>query len=269
MTPPPFTVHDLEVALRDLAAHLDLGRRATPAGQADLVAAVLGRIENVEGAPSATSARRGRPEWFHRRHPRLVFAAIALAVVVTSVLAITPTRHAVARWFGIGGVRITQTDTTLPPATGATTSSVSASTPIDLDTIARALAFRVRVPSPALAGAPTGATVDPAVPSGLIEIRYGEFTLVELASQPGAPPVLEKVLGPGTTTRTVTVTGRPGVWISGDPHQIAYNASDGDFTTDTVRRAGNVLLWEDHGVTYRIEGLASLDTALAIANSLH
>ena len=35
-----------------------------------------------------------------------------------------------------------------------------------------------------------------------------------------------------------------------------------------VRRAGDVLLWEEGGVTYRIEGAPSLDEALAVAGSL-
>jgi hypothetical protein len=271
MTLPPFADHDLEDALRDLGQHIDLGRRATPIGQADLVTAVLARIENLDQQTLSTvSPRHGYRQRFNRRHPRVLVAAVAVVVVLTAVLAITPTRHAVARWFGIGAVRITQTDSTLPTVSESTEPSISApSTSFDLDTVARALPFRVRVPDPALAGAPIAATVDPAVPSGLIEIRYDEFTLVELASQTGLPPVVEKLLGPGTTTETVTVEGRPGVWISGAPHQVASIDPNGNFTIDTVRRAGNVLLWEDDAVTYRIEGLPSLDAALAIAASLH
>ena len=53
--------------------------------------------------------------------------------------------------------------------------------------------------------------MDPAVPSGLIEVRYPGFTLVELASQPGGAPVLAKFLGPGTETAPVTVAGQPGL----------------------------------------------------------
>ena len=49
---------------------------------------------------------------------------------------------------------------------------------------------------------------------------------------------------------------------------IGYVDRSGRFITDTVRRSGAVLMWERGGVTYRIEGLRSLDDAQAAAATL-
>jgi hypothetical protein len=84
-----------------------------------------------------------------------------------------------------------------------------------------------------------------------------------------AETALKKVTGsqPGTTYEPVTVEGAQGFWISGEPHVIAYLEPDGDIRSETVRLAGNVLLWETGGVTYRIESTLSRAKAIAIAES--
>ncbi len=66
----------------------------------------------------------------------------------------------------------------------------------------------------------------------------------------------------------MSVDGHEGLWISGAPHTIAYLDPDGRYDTDSVRRAGNVLLWVGSGVTYRIEGLDTLAQAMAQARAL-
>jgi hypothetical protein len=61
----------------------------------------------------------------------------------------------------------------------------------------------------------------------------------------------------------------PGYWLTGAPHVISYVDADGVVVDETVRLAGNVLLWEQDGVTFRIESLLSRAEALEIASSLH
>ena len=61
------------------------------------------------------------------------------------------------------------------------------------------------------------------------------------------------------------MNGGPGVWLAGRPHQVIYRDADGEIRDDAVRLAGNVLLWEQDGLTLRLEGAASLDDALAYA----
>jgi hypothetical protein len=81
-------------------------------------------------------------------------------------------------------------------------------------------------------------------------------------------PYVFKFLGPGTTARLLRVNGRPGVYISGAPHQLLIQESTGMVQTDRVRLSGNVLLWQQGPVTVRIEGARTLGAALALAQSL-
>ena len=168
---------DLEVGLRDLGTHLDVGSAAL----ADVVVARL--------------ADGGRPT-DRRPDPRrmLQLAAAILVVTLAGLAALPPTREAIADWLGVGAVRITRTDR--PPPTGR---------PDRAD-----LSFDARRPDQALAGPPLAVAVDPRVATGLLEIRYRAFTLVQLASAPGEPPVLEKFVGGGTSVRPTTVTGTTG-----------------------------------------------------------
>ncbi len=111
-----------------------------------------------------------------------------------------------------------------------------------------------------------GVEVDTGHRAPLVVLRYPRFTIVEVASSGNNGPVLRKVLG-SVPADDVAVNGVPGLWIKG-AHEIGFLDRDGNFETDTVRRAGPVLLWEQGTVTYRIEGLTRLADAQAIAASL-
>jgi hypothetical protein len=288
MTSPPIDPPDdvLEGWLRDLGAHLDLGPGETSEGRAALVAAVLEGIDDTAGdtaggtagdtagdsADDTAGGSGGGPAWSARRgqgfRSHRVLAAAAIVIVALAVLlAVAPAREAIADWFGIGSVRITRSDA--PPSTeepaGRTTTPSSLT---DLDDLDRLLPFEPGLPDPDRYGRPQGVLVDPAVPSGLVELRYEGFSLVEVASAPGELPVLTKQLGPGTEVTGVTVRGVDGIWLTGDVHEIMTIRPDGEVAVDTLRRAGDVLLWEEGGVTYRIEGLDSLDAALDVASSI-
>lgn len=63
---------------------------------------------------------------------------------------------------------------------------------------------------------------------------------------------------------TVTVNGREGFWIEGG--MLTVDASDPFWTYQ--RRSGNVLLWVQDGITYRMESSLSLEEALAVAESM-
>jgi hypothetical protein len=63
------------------------------------------------------------------------------------------------------------------------------------------------------------------------------------------------------------VGGRPGFWVSG-AHQVGVLDRSGAFATDTVRLAGDTLLWQDGEVTYRLESGLDRDDAVAAAASL-
>ncbi len=74
-----------------------------------------------------------------------------------------------------------------------------------------------------------------------------------------------KGLGPGTTVEQVKVGGAPGDWIQGQPHFVFYRDAQGNYRQDTVRLAGNTLIWVEGDVTLRLEAQLGRDAALAIA----
>jgi hypothetical protein len=78
---------------------------------------------------------------------------------------------------------------------------------------------------------------------------------------------IKKLSADRTAIQFVTVNGKPAYWLSGEPHQIVYLVGPSS-VPERTRLAGNVLLWEQGGVTYRIEGPRTLEEALRIAASL-
>jgi hypothetical protein len=79
------------------------------------------------------------------------------------------------------------------------------------------------------------------------------------------PSLLGKVVGPGTTMENVVVNGQPGVWLAGQPHLVFYRETSGNIQQETLRLAGNTLVWNESGLAYRVEAPISRDGALAIA----
>lgn len=247
---------ELEARLYDLGPVLSV-----PTGDA-LMDVVLDRVEQID------HDRPGRV----RRHRRLVVALVAAAVALLALLAYPPTRTAIADRLGIGAVRFTvdQSNPSSPP--GPATPGPVATTPTQ-QALAEAQAevsFPIRLPDPALAGAPVHVETepDPPVPGGLVSVAFERFTLTEVAAQPDQQAVVNKDLGSDTRLELLTVNGRDGAWIAGAPHAWAYLDPAGAVRTETIRRAGNVLLWEQGGVTFRIEGLESKADALQMAASL-
>jgi hypothetical protein len=218
----------------------------------------------------------------------LQIAAVFLIVLAAFVAAFAPARRAVARWFGIGVVEVRTSPTTLPLPTVTSTvpvvyRSVATATSVPskpdtsgpetsaLDPLASArslLSFTPSLPRADVSGPAQEVSVDSTIPGGLLIVRFGRFTLVEVGTSGDQIPVMTKIRGPGTDVEDVTVKGRPGLWLSGAPHQIAMIDRDGEFRLDTVRQAGNVLIWMVEDVTFRIEGLADKASALAIAESM-
>lgn len=245
---------DLEVALTDLADHLDV---PDTTHSADALARRL----------AALDAGRSRRPRVHALRP----AAAAIAVVCIGVAAIAPARDAVAGWLGIGSVEVRRTEgplPTVPSTTGGTTGTTSSTRPpvavVDLAAARRAVQFEILTPRDA--PEPTRVSVDRRVPGGLVVLTYDHFTLVEVASVQNQPPTLAKLVGDAPVEH-VTVNGREGLWIA-SPHRIAYLDRNGNYRPDTIRRTGPVLMWERDGVTYRVEGPHTMDEAMTIANTI-
>ena len=235
------------------------------------------RIDWPNGADLTRSVRAAIDEEGQRRAPwrTLAYAAAFVGLLsIVSLLSFPGVRTAVADFLGIGGVRI---DTRGPAPTPA--AELDLGEPVSLAQARDSVSFEVRLPD-ALRG-PDSVWLDSGVTGGQVALAYESSP--DLPPAPGtnlgalitqfpeaevALDALEKTTGPRTSFEPVRVDGNPGLWISGKPHVIAYLTPDGEVRNETVRLAGDVLLWASDGVTYRIESTLSRAEALAIAESL-
>jgi hypothetical protein len=77
-----------------------------------------------------------------------------------------------------------------------------------------------------------------------------------------------KLLGRGSSTELTDVAGSEAVWLSGGDHAVFYLGGDGAEQYRSGRLAGNVLVWREGGVGYRLEAAVSLREAIDLAESL-
>jgi hypothetical protein len=237
---------ELELELRQLGAAIEFPEPP------DLVTRVRGQLG---GAPD-----RG---WAPRR---LVAVALAVLVVaVAAVMAVPSARTAVLEWLGIRGVSVTRVET-LPEVGLLRTRDLGERITL---AEARRRAPWIVEPRSADIGLPDQVYLSTAVPGDQVTFVWGTRRKVQLLmTQTPGEAVAEKMLAPGTGVEPAEVNGKPGVWMSGDPHAIIYRDERGQFREELSRLARNTLLWQDGQLTVRIEGDLSKDEALEIARSV-
>jgi hypothetical protein len=80
--------------------------------------------------------------------------------------------------------------------------------------------------------------------------------------------IMAKAIGPGTTLDAVPLGSGVAYYLAGQPHQFFFRDPAGNIQPETLRLAGNTLLWEEGGITYRLEAQVGLEEAVRIASSL-
>ncbi len=233
----------------------------------------LGAALEMPPAPDVVPAVLARlPARRRRRRPGRRMLALALAatlLVAGGAMAAPPTRHFILRILGLRGVQIERvprlSEPPAHPRVPARPSSAGArlglGRRIPLAAARRAASFTALVPP----GSPVAYLGDD-VPGGRISFLSGRVLIIEFRGT--ATPFIFKVLGPGTKVTRVRVDGRPGLYLSGAPHQVLFQSPTGQVEPDRVRLAGNVLLFEHGELTVRIEGTHTLGQALTLARSL-
>lgn len=213
--------------------------------------------------------------------PRLAWIALALVVVSLAAALLTPDVQAFVRYIlRIGNVGIVL-------ATPTPTSPTQANTPAptQLPTVLETLAGRTT-----LLDARTQATFPlklPTYPSDLgppdlVYLQDPRSMVVMAWLDPNQPGVAQLSLfqfieGAGLAEKMVThpevveqttVNGKPAAWVRG-PHTLTFQ--EPNRTTDFQQHMlveGNVLLWQNNLVTYRLETTLPKDEAIKIAESL-
>ena len=166
---------ELELELRDLAAHLDIPAAPSLAGR------VVSRLDR------------------RRRRRRVLAVALATGVAALAVaLAVPQSRAALLRFFHIRGATVTLVDR-LPPLT----THVSLGVPVALD----ATSFRLALPS-------GRRPVQVYAGDGGYWLRYRGLLIYEFESGPGTQMLKKAAIGT-TDVEYVRVGSEPGIWIGG------------------------------------------------------
>jgi hypothetical protein len=244
-------VPELERDLRALGAAVEFP--PTP----PLAAAVQARIAT---APTARVVAWRRP---------VALALVALAAAVGAVMAVPSARTAVLEWLGLRGVSIVRVPETRPVPPGG---DLALGDEVTLAEARRSADFRIRLPREL--GEPDAVFFSASeAPGGHLSLVYGSGEEVELLLTQFRARIdeefLQKTVGPRTTAERVTVQrSSPAFWIEGEPHEIFYVDANGQVLPDTARLAGNTLLWQVGDVTFRLEGIETMEEAVRVARSV-
>lgn len=264
MTREPMREHELEAALTDLGERLAYPR---PTRLGD---AVLARL----------SEPRPRRWWDAVLSPRYALApamATLLLILVISLAAVPGVRAAADELLRLRGIDIYRTAAT-PSAPAASAAVPFPGQRVTLEE-ARIRAPFLRAPADARLGVPDHVYVDQTGAGDRVTLVYVRRPDIPVSREAGVSAVVvafrgrideslfAKVALPGTRVEEVTVNGGRGYWLEGNPHQFFYRDAAGNPSPETLRLAGNTLLWEQGGVTFRLEAQLTRDDALRIATT--
>jgi hypothetical protein len=264
MTREPMREHELEATLTDLGERLAYPRPTR------LAAAVRARL----------SEPRQRRWWDAVLSPRYSFApaiATLLLILVMSLAAVPEVRAAADEFLRLRGIDIFRSAAT-PSAPAASPALPFPGDRVSLEEARRRAPF-LRAPADARLGAPDQVYVDQTGAGDRVTLVYVSRPEIPVSREAGVSAVVvafrgqidESLMGkvalPGTRVEEATVNGGRGFWLEGTPHQFFYKDAAGNPSPETLRLAGNTLLWEQGGVTFRLEAQLSRDDALGIATS--
>jgi hypothetical protein len=264
MTREPMPEQELEATLADLGERLAYPR---PTRLADGVRARL-------------REPRSRRWWDRLRSPRYAFApalATLVLILVVSLAAVPDVRALADNFLRLRGIDIFRTTTT-PSAPAASPLLLFPGERVSLED-ARSRAPFLRVPTDARLGAPDQVYIDQTQAGDRVTLVYVSRASIPVSRNAGVSAVVVvfrghvdeslfgKATAPGTTIEEVTVGGARGFWIEGAPHQFFYRDAAGNPQPETLRLAGNTLLWEQSDATFRLEAQIGRDEAIRIGAS--
>jgi hypothetical protein len=189
------------------------------------------------------------------RRPLTLALAFALLVALAAAFAVPQSRGAILRFFDLGAVTIVRVDRL--PAAEQRPLSVGIGNEVSLADAKRALNGTLLVPR--LDPPPPAYSRGPGTVSFVFSYHGEPVLLNEFGYGEG---FLKKLAMGGTSVEGAGFDGAAGIWISGAAHDVFYPGA-------SPRLAGNVLVWERNGVTYRLEGHSlTKDDAISLARSL-
>ena len=237
---------ELETDLRSLGRELEYP--STP----PLAEAVAARLEPRRAGPGRLFGRR-----------RIAIAVAIVLAAFAAVLAASPgARSAFLELFGIEGAAVYRVERTpdvnryAPLVHGEAVALEEAARSVDFDLLLPPTGDRRPIERVFLDRIVGAVSVVYCCPDVLLTQFRGE-TL----------PYVQKFAGPDVQVEHLSVNGDPGIWIEG-PHAVVFRDASGVVRQDELRLAGNVLLWERGGITFRLEGDIDRDDAVRLAEQL-
>ena len=219
----------------------------------DLVAlAVVVDLPAERDLAPAVLARLRKPKYAGRWRRAAGIAALVLVVGLAATMAVPDARTAVLRFLGIKGATVIRVDELPPAATAPTEYGES----VGIAEAERVVGFR-----PLLIDGrdPDDVRIDRFSPS-FIMLLYGEPELrLRLIQIVGGTIEKYALIG---AARGAREGGRPAGDLGGRPSTSSPACSG------CPRLAGNVLLWEQDGLTLRLEGRFTKEQALDLARSV-
>jgi len=261
MAREPMREQELEATLTDL------GERLAYPQPTRLAAAVRARLNEP----------RPRHWWEAVRSPRYAFAPAVATLVLILVVSLAAMPAAADLFLRLRGIDIFRTTAT-PSVPAASPAVPFPGERVSLDQ-ARARAPFLRAPADARLGAPDQVYIDQTQAGDRVTLVYVSRPAIPVSRDAGVSAVVvvfraqideslfAKVGAAGTRIEEVTVNGGRGFWLEGTPHQFFYRDPAGNPSPETLRLAGNTLLWEQSGVTFRLEAQLARDDALHIATT--
>jgi hypothetical protein len=219
-------------------------------------------LAGAAGARLGISGRRRRPG-------RRVLALAAAVAAFAAVLAVSPgARGALADWLDfLPGVRIERVDE-LPSMPLSSWTGVYGEE-VTLAEAERQAPFEILLPEslgePDLVYRyrdPSGGLVITAVYG---DHRDARLVLTQWATE---DVLFHKLLGPATQAQLVDVREARGLWINGNRHVVFYLGGDFQERAAQGALAGNVLVWQEGDVGYRLEAGVGRERALELAAEL-
>ena len=206
---------------------------------------------------------------------RPISRGLAIALFATILLA----GIAAAFGLGLGGLRLT-----FGPASFSPLPSFGVGPglghPTSLDEARSQVGFALRVPGAPELGQPDAVYLAEPPAGGAVTLLYGDRAGFPADPATGIglivtqfradiqPEYFEKMIDSGVSVTSTRVNGNAAWWIAGGNHFFFYRDANGQVIDTTLRLAGDTLIWEEGGVTHRVEGAPTLARAILVAESL-
>jgi hypothetical protein len=199
--------------------------------------------------------------------------ALALAATVLLVGVVT------AFGLGLGGLRLTFGPVSFSPIPSLL-AGPGLGQPTSLADARGGVTFPLRVPALAELGDPDLVYLADPPAGGAVTLLYGErdgfaadpttgiaLIVTQFRADIG-PELFEKLIDSGVSVTSASVHGHAAWWVAGGDHFFFYVDANGVRVESTLRLAEDTLIWEEDGVTHRVEGAPSLADAVRVAESL-